>query len=135
MQLTPAQQTALEADINANTNTIPTGQSWTLAFAGVQVKNIPQGNDFDGATAIAGWYNQIASPEFFAFRSNIPNTDIFNQILWANYTPSAAPDSTVTWSNQSLACQGKQFNLQMLLQPGGLFNAGLPNLRTGLKDA
>jgi hypothetical protein len=34
-----------------------------------------------------------------------------------------------------MACQGKQFNLQIMIQPGGTFDANRVNLRKGLKDA
>ena len=53
---------------------------------------------------------------------------------WANYTPADAPDSSVTWSNRSLACQGKQFNLQLLTQGRTVFNASKVTLRAGLND-
>lgn len=115
--LTPAQIAVLKADISANgdLNSIPT-------------------ND-DGAYAIAALYNATASPDFFVFRSDVPSSEIFDQVTWANYTPQDAADNTVTWSNRSLACQGEQFNLQIMLQGQPSFNAGRVQLRAGLNDA
>lgn len=115
--LTSAQLTALKADIAANPD---------LAA---------QPNSADGNFAVAALYNALQSPDFFVFRSNVPTAEIFDQVTWANYTPQDAPDTTVQWSNRSLACQGKQFNLQILLQGQSSFNAGRINIRAGLNDA
>lgn len=125
--MTPAQLQTLKADIAANTNTIN----------GVQIKDMP--NSADANDAIANWYSAIASPDFFVFRSNIPANEISDQVTWANYTPQDAIASdgsnAAVWHARSLACQGKQFNLQLLLPSGQLFNAGRINLRAGLNDA
>lgn len=123
MALTTAQLQTLKADIAANTNTIN----------GVQIKDMP--NSGDANFAVASWYSQVASPDFFVFRSNVPTAEIFDQVTWANFTPADVPDNTVVWSNRSLACQGKQFNLQILLQGQGSFNAGRITQRAGLNDA
>jgi len=118
MALTTAQLQAIKADIvgdstlNANPNT-------------------PDGN-----SAIAAAYNLLASPNFFVYRTDIPLSDIYDQITWANLTPIDAPDGTQTWANRSLACQGKQFNLQLMLSGGQLTaNASKANVRAGLQDA
>ncbi len=104
-----------------------------MAISAVPIRNQ------DGATAIANWYNQTAAPEFDVFRSNVPTDDISNQVLWANFTPSTAiandGSNSALWQACSLSCQGKQFNLQLLLPPGSMFNAGLINKRAGLNDA
>ncbi len=74
MALTPAQLATLKTDIDANTNTIPAGQPWTGAFAGMQVKNVP--NNSDGNAAVAGWYNLATNPAFYAWyftRSRMDN--------------------------------------------------------------
>ncbi len=115
--LTPAQLATLKADIAANND----------------LSSKP--NNDDGAFAIAALYNQPASPDFFVFRADVPASEIFDQVTWANFTPADAPDNTVTWSNRSLACQGKQFNLQIMLQGQPSFNAGRVQLRAGLNDA
>lgn len=135
MSLTLAQLQELKADIAANANTIPAGFAWTNSFAGVAVSAVP--NSSDGNATVAGWYNQIATGPFLVFRTNAPNSDIFNQILFANYTPVDAITgaNAAQWTACSMACQGKQFNLQIMVQPGGNVNAGLVNVRKGLKDA
>lgn len=92
-------------------------------------------NNSDGAVEIAKRLNLDASPDFNVFRSSVSAAEIFDQVTWANYTPQDTPDNTVTWSNRSLACQGKQFNLQILLQSQAAFNAGRIQLRAGLNDA
>src|SRR4029079_2606190 len=104
MALTSAQLQQLKNDIAGNANLID----------GVTISAMP--NDSDANDAIAKWYSAIATPDFFVFRTNVPAAEIFDQVTWANYTPADAPDATVAWSNRSLACQGKQFNLQILLQ-------------------
>ncbi len=121
--LTSAQLATLKADIAANTNQI----------GGVQIKDMP--NNDDAAFAIAAWYSANASPDFNVFRSNIPVDEVYDQITWANFTPSDAPDNTATWTNRSLSCQGKQFNLQTMLVGRASFNAGKITQRAGLNDA
>jgi hypothetical protein len=137
MNLTPAQQTTFAAAINANTNTISALPGVTAAFVGVQVKNVTHGNNQDGVAAVAAFYNQLAAGPFLIFNSAVLNADIFNQVLFANYTPVDAISSgnAQQWAAASLACQGKQFNLQIMIQPGGTFDATRVNLRKGLKDA
>jgi hypothetical protein len=72
--LTTAQLTSLKANIVANTATIPAGQPWTGAFAGVQVKDVP--NNGDGNLAVAGWYNLAASPAFVLWRKFVSLGDV-----------------------------------------------------------
>lgn len=80
--MTNEQLAALKSHIVANTATIPAGQPWTGAFAGVQVKNVP--NDGDGNFAVAGWYNLTAAPDFFVFRTAVPIDEIMaNGFDWA----------------------------------------------------
>lgn len=140
MPLTSAQLTTLKADIAANTNTIPAGQPWTGAFAGVQVKNVP--NNGDGRFAIAGWYSQIASPSFLVWQTAAKVKDILDAITWANFTPtSAVDDATLTTSliaeqriAQLLAIQTKQMNLQNMVVGRESLDASKANIRAGLRD-
>lgn len=74
MPLTPQQLATLKADIAANANTIPTGQPWTGAFAGAEVRNVP--NTVDGNTAIAGWYNLTAAPAYKVYRKQVPQSEV-----------------------------------------------------------
>lgn len=77
-QLTAAQLTTLKNDINANTSAIPAGQPWTGAFAGVQVKDVP--NNADGNTAVAGWYNQTAAPNFTVWRKSVSILEVGDKL-------------------------------------------------------
>lgn len=71
-----AQQQALKADIAANNNTIPAGQPWTGAFAGIAIKNVP--NSGDGNAAIAGWYSLNAAPNYFVWKSSVTRADVYH---------------------------------------------------------
>lgn len=119
MILTSAQLAAIKADILANSdlNVFP--------------------NNSDGNVEVAKLYNLFASPDFYVFRSNIPPAEIFDQVTWANYTPAGVADLTnaALVTARSQLCQGKQFNLQIMLQGQSTFNAGRATLRAGLNDA
>jgi hypothetical protein len=125
MILTAAQLQAIKADIAANSD--------LNAFP----------NTDDGNFAIAALYNALTAIAFFVYRTNIPVQDIFDQITWANLTPADAPpaaaDTTLSdhlaWQSRALACQAKQFNVQLLLQGQSLVNGAKPNVRAGLQDA
>lgn len=78
MPLSTAQLTALKADLLANTATIPAGQPWTGAFAGVQVKDVP--NNGDGNAAVAGWYSLAASPSYFVWRSSVSRAQVYHSV-------------------------------------------------------
>lgn len=121
MSLTPAQSTALKAAIGAN----PTWAAFPLTPDGF----------LDLSTAL----NAQATPAFWVWSRNADLTAIKAAVVWANLTPADTPDGTQAWANRSLQCQGKQFNLQLILpQAGGFgstFNASDVNLRAGLQDA
>ncbi len=121
MALTPTQQTVLAAAI-LNT------PAWA-AFP----------NDTDGNVNLAAALNLQASPVFWVWSKNVSLTEIKDAIIWANLTPADAPDGTQAWANRSLQCQGKQFNLQLLLPQAGGFGATVDasnvNFRAGLQDA
>ena len=115
--LTPAQLTTLKAAIQAD-----------------QVLNAyPM--DGDGLNAVADAFNLDSSPAFYVWKTNISTSDIFDQIIWANFTPQDAADGTATWTNRSLACQGKQFNIQTILVGRESINPAKSNIRAGLQDA
>ena len=137
MALTPAQLLLLKADILANVATIPAGQPWTNGFAGVAVNAVP--NSGDGNATVAGWYSQKAIPDWIVWR-DVPMEDILNLITFANMTPLDAvpttPDLTVqVWIARSLACQGKQFNLQNLTIGRTTAPMEAANYRAALQDA
>ncbi len=86
--MTEAQLTTLKNDIAANTNTIPAGQPWTGAFAGVQVKDVP--NTGDGNFAVAGWYNQVSTPNYWVWKKTVSRAEVYHL---------TSPDGTVwNWS-------------------------------------
>jgi hypothetical protein len=117
MALTTQQLTTLKAAINAN----PT---WA-AFP-----NSGDGN-FDLARVLSGQ----ATPAFWVWSTTADVQSIRAAVIWANLTPADVPDGTQTWANRSLHCQGKQFNLQLLIPMTGTLNASDINLRNGVQDA
>lgn len=83
--------------------------------------------------AIADSLNS-ASP-FIVWRTVMDTVEVLDAIVWANLTPSDAPDGTLAWQCRSLACQGKQFNLQIMLQGSTTVKPARANFRAGLQDA
>jgi hypothetical protein len=92
-------------------------------------------NTENGAQEIASAFNQLASPDFWVWRPFTSVDDILDQIVWGAFTPLDAPDGTAAWTNRSLACQGKQFNLQNLVLGRGQLATGRANIRSGLQDS
>jgi len=116
MHLTPAQTQTLRTAILAETD--PT-------FVGYRA---------NGQTdRMAEWLNQ-PSP-FVVWKTSVPTGDLFDAITWSNLTPSPAPDGSAAWTNRSLACQGKQFNLQTMLTGRDTLNPSRQRIRNGLQDA
>lgn len=115
--LTPSQLTTLRNDINAD----PVLSSYP--------------NNDDGAFAIAAAYNTLSTPDYYVWQTAASVTDIFDAIVWANFTPSDAPDGTQIWLNRAMQCQGKQFNLQTMLSGRNTINAARASIRAGLQDA
>lgn len=116
--LTPAEQTTLKAYIDADPELSA------------------QPNTIDGSFAVAAALNAPASPAFVVWNPSAPLDRVQEAVTWANLTPSDAADSSQLWQNRSDMCQGKQFNLQMLLtRPSGTIRGDLSRVRTGLQDA
>lgn len=92
-------------------------------------------NTSDGNFEIAALYNEPASPLFYVWNSRVNINDIYDAIIWANFTPIDVPDNSQVWANRSLACQGKQFNLQTMLLGKSVIDATRPQIRVGLQDA
>lgn len=72
---------------------------------------------------------------FYLWRTDASVQSIYDQVTWANMTPADSPDGTALYTNRALACQGKQFNLQTILQGRSVLNATINTLRAGLQDA
>lgn len=88
-----------------------------------------------GATGeIAQFYNTNTA-SFTVWKTNAQAIAIYDKIIWANMTPVDVADGSVLWTNRSLACQGKQFNLQTILQGRTSIDASKANIRAGLQDA
>lgn len=123
--LTPTQQTALLADIAANTATAP-------GTAG-QIKDLA--HTPDNAFAVAAWYNLFPASDYFVWHSVADAFAIFNNVLFANYTPNDAAAETLIDGNRAMRCQIKQGNIALLLQGRTVFDATKTNLRSALNDA
>lgn len=122
MSLTTAQLQALKAAVAADP---------TLG----QIAHTP-----DNAGLVADAFNQDAAGPFVVWRSGVPADSVFNAITWASMTPNdAVPTDTAlnvqVWSARSLACQGKQFNLQTLLTGKATVACGLARIRNAFQDA
>jgi hypothetical protein len=122
MALTPAQQATLKAFVEADP-----------VFSLLSPSN-------GSALQIANALNAPTNPAFILWRSNVPLSEINNAIVWANMTPAQAipttgSDAQLLWIAKSMACQGKQFNLQTLLYTyADGVNATLQNIRNAFQD-
>jgi hypothetical protein len=87
-----------------------------------------------GATGTIAQYLRGYST-FIVWQSNTPTSDVYDAILWSKMTPADAPDGSLMWQCRSLACQGKQFNLQTLLQGREVIKSNKVSIRDGLQDA
>jgi hypothetical protein len=117
MALTNPQLQTLKTAINAN----PTWAAFPLTG--------------DGYFDLARVLSLEATPNFWVYNTRADVQAIRAAIVWANLTPTDAPDGTQAWANRSLQCQGKQFNLQLIVPMTGTLNASDTNLRAGLQDA
>lgn len=130
MPLTSAQNATLKTNIQANAATVLINGTATAINA---VPISP-----DNCAQIAGWYNLPASPAFTVWR-DLPMETILDTISFQNMTPvDAVPavDLTIqTWIARSLACQGKQFNLQNLTIGRSTAPMKRTNYRAGMQDA
>ena len=125
MSLTPAQQTALGNDIAVN----------NIQVGGVAIKDLP--HTADNAYAVAAWYNTLTTTPFYGNYRAVPLSLLKGCINWKRLTPTDTPDGTQTWANRSLACQGAQFNVQLLFSTGSntTLDATQASVVQGLNDA
>lgn len=91
-------------------------------------------NTLDLAYGIADVYNALASPNYIVWAANVPTQSIYDAIDWKKLTPTDAPDGTQLYLNRMMNCQGRQFNLQILLR-SEVTNGQKQKLRQGLQDA
>lgn len=69
------------------------------------------------------------------WRTSVSTSVLFDSVIWANLTPNEAPDGSQAWQCRSLACQGKQFNLQLIFGSRDTIDPSKANVRAGLQDA
>lgn len=117
MALTSAQLAAVKADI--------------LATPSLSANS----NDNVGNSVIASFYNSMPQADWMVWQTAVSVQVVYDNVVWANYTPQDTPDGTAIWTNRALACQCKQINLQTLLQGRDTINAAKTAIRTGLQDA
>lgn len=125
---TLAARQALKADIAANATVL------NLPSGPTAIKDITNPDNFQD---VADWYNQLAAPNWFVIRTDVPVADILNAIVWANFTPSPAITSgnAAQATAASAYCQGKMLNLQTMLFGRTAFDATKATQTGGLKDA
>lgn len=139
--LTPAQLTALKADIAANANTIDFGGQ-------VQIKDLPNSNDANNEIALQ-WYRKMPASDFFGNYARVPAESVFNAINWKNYTMAdlpavaavpSAPTTAETYAlNLHVAratfANGFAMNLQTMLIGRTNIDATKSSMVSGIKDA
>ena len=86
-----------------------------------------------GTQMIADYLN--TDSDLTVWRTSVQTQVLFDAITWANMTPTDAPDGTAAWQCRSLACQGKQFNLQLIFASRDTIDPSKANVRAGLQDA
>lgn len=125
MALTSAELTTLKADM--------AGAS-AAAIAAIPPSALPE--------ALADYYNATANGAAKVWREDAPVDAVRGAVLWNRFTPAdAVPTDTALnvaiWQARSLACQGKQFNLQLMLSgtASGTVPGHLIGFRNGMSDA
>lgn len=95
-----------------------------------------------GATGVmAEFFRAPSSPAFYAWKSSVETESIFEAIDWAKLTVAdlaTTADSqqvAAAQTNWHLACQGKQINIQIVLQGQQTINATKLKTRQMLTDA
>lgn len=122
MQLTPAQLTALKADLAANTSTV------LVAGVATQIKNVAAlANRNDIAPDVAAWYNLEAAGPYWLWKTVIFESEI---------TRSPSSDATNwDWTAYIARSQGERDAWARLFMGGGSgMNPSLTNVRQGLAD-
>ena len=124
--LTPAEIVILKADMaGASAAALA---AWITAHPG------------GDAEAVASFYNSEHTTPTKVWREDASVEAVRGALLWNRFTPAdTVPTldllSNSIWQSRSLACQGKQFNLQLMLGNGGTLPAHLQGFRDGIKDA
>lgn len=106
--LTPTQLTALKSDILADSN-----------FDNVT-------NDSDGNSAIAAAYNLTASPDYWVWKTFVPDSEI--------YETTTGDGTTWSWTTFIARTQGERDAWRQMVNMKGGINASLVSVRTGIAD-
>lgn len=86
-----------------------------------------------GTQMITDYLNSSGS--LTVWRTSVSTSILFDSVVWSSLTPNDAPDATQAWECRSLACQGKQFNLQLIFGSRDTIDPSKSNVRAGLQDA
>lgn len=113
--MTPEQKTILRADIIAK------------QAVGQPLFGITQ------EPSIKDYYNALTGTK--AWRTDVPTKLVRSKIALNSYTPNAAADDTVIYTNRALLAQTKQTNLQLMMMGIESLDMSLPQARSDLKDA
>src|SRR5574343_1744947 len=112
---------------------LTTEQLATLKTAILADANLVAARTAHDTQAITNYLNTSSTLD--VWRTSVSTQVLFDQITWANLTPNDQPDGTLDWQCRSLACQGKQFNLQLIFASRDVIDASKSNFRAGLQDA
>lgn len=93
-----------------------------------------------GADAACAAAMNVLTAAFSVYRTSIPVSEVFDAIVWANFTPSDAVPVDTSLNNdiyqsRQIACQTKQMNLQTMIVGQASINGAKGNIRAGLQDA
>lgn len=119
--LSPAQNTTLVNDIAANTNTIN----------GVQIKNLAKTPD--NAVAIASFYNQPASPDFYVWRTKVTEDEFVSTTGVDVANGNAATNWDWTGAGFITRSQGERDAWARIFR-SGYCNPSLSNVRQAFSD-
>lgn len=130
--LTSAQLQVLKANLTTNTNTV------LINGIPTAINVVPHGAQ--NAQTIADWYNLIATTPFFGFYSNVPVAGVIGAIKWKRLTPTDAipvdtPLNNAIWQSRALACQGFQFNVQLMIGFQSVIDATQKQIVQGFNDS
>ena len=102
-QLTAGQVTTIKNHINANTNTVVVGGVST------QIKDVPR--DVDHYQEVTAWYNDVANPVFWTWRSTISRAEVYHKVgpegtvfVWDTFRTQSATDQN-TWTQMFMGDQ------------------------------
>lgn len=99
-------------------------------FASGTAAPILAAGDLNGLLA---WLNGPSA--FTVWRSVTSASDVMDAITWASMTPADVPTGDPAALQREYRCQGKQLNLQIMLQGRESLPTGRTNIRSGLTDA